>query len=137
MALNFKRPEPKACLNSTLHFLESKLKETAHPTPEAAFVNGIEMAEMDNRWPRQAGFLWRYLDSHRKPSHSEVTRDRRHNGQPASSVSHIILDNQRWMRSSHLPSPTHRKINEIDFASPWEVHLTAPPFRLTRECLCC
>jgi hypothetical protein len=35
------------------------------------------------------------------------------------------------MRSSHFTSSSHRKINEIDFASPWQVHLTVPPFSLT------
>ena len=131
-AINFKGPETETYLDSTVHLPESKRRKTAHSTSQTAFVNRIEMAKMDDRWPRQAGFLWRNLDSHRKPSHPEVTRDSRHNGQPARAVSHIILDNQRWMRASHLTSASHREINEMDFASSWEVHLTAPPFGLTR-----
>jgi hypothetical protein len=111
-AVNFKGSEPKAYLDSTVHFPELLLKETAHPTSKAAFVNGIEMAEMDNRWPRQARFLWRNLNSHRKPSHSEVTRDSCDKGQLARSVSHIILDNQRRMWSSHLTNASHREITK-------------------------
>jgi hypothetical protein len=37
------------------------------------------------------------------------------------------------MRSGHLPRAGHRKIDEIDFASLREVHLTGLPFRLARQ----
>jgi len=129
---NFKGSQAKAYLDCTVHFSESKLRKTAHAASEAVLIKGIDMAEMDNRGARQAGFLWRHLDCHRKSSHLEVTRDSRHDGQLACSVSNVILDNQCWMRTSHLTGASDREINEIDFASSWGVHLTPPPFGLTR-----
>ena len=112
-------------MDGTVDFPESGQREIARPASQAALVNGVEMAEMNDRGSGQTGFLWSNLDSHRKSSHSKITCDNRHNSQLARSVPHIILNNQRWMRSSHLTSPGHREIDEIDLASPW-IHLTAP-----------
>jgi hypothetical protein len=134
-ARDVKGSEPEAYLDSPIHFPHSKLRETAHPASKAALINGVEMAEMDNRWSRQAGFLWGNLNSHRKSSYSKVARNSRHNSQPARSVPHIILDNQRRMGSSHFTSPSHREINEINFPPPWQFHLAVPPSAPTGQCL--
>lgn len=115
--VSLKRPEPKAYLDGSVHLLKSSLRETAHPASKTALVNGIEMAKMDNRSPRQSGFLWSNLDSHWKSSHSEITRDSRHNRQPTRLVPHIILDNECRMRPGHLTSSSRREIDETNFAS--------------------
>jgi hypothetical protein len=53
-AVDDKRRESKAYLGGSVHFPQSSWRETADPASQAALVDGVEMAKMNHRWPRQA-----------------------------------------------------------------------------------
>ena len=79
MRSEIERFEPEADLDRPAHLSKSSLREPACPAAEATFIYGVEMTQVDDRRPRQPGFLGGDTDSHRKPGHPEIARDGRHN----------------------------------------------------------